>query len=171
MDELLENSDAELHNIDAKDTCPSVSNPIEMKKFLPNHISDCGGFAETLRLAKGARAMLLRNINQTDGLTNGTMGVIDSFQFDRYGDLSAVKILFDAPWADMYPKRPDPTAKKPHRQKRRPAKKKLTASKDESETVAKKPKMTRKRKTTKTPNAETDTTAKRPPATKRKRSK
>ena len=58
-------------------------------------ISDCGGFAETLKLAKGARAMLLRNINQTDGLTNGSMGTIDSFQHDRYGDLSAIKIIFD----------------------------------------------------------------------------
>ena len=52
-------------------------------------------FLQTLTLKVGARIMLTFNIDTEDGLTNGTMGTVDSFSKDKFNHLHTINIIFD----------------------------------------------------------------------------
>ncbi|KAG7299154.1 hypothetical protein JYU34_017689 [Plutella xylostella] len=48
---------------------------------IPADVNNCGGLLHVLKLGKGSRVMLRRNISVTEGLVNGAMGIICKFKW------------------------------------------------------------------------------------------
>lgn len=72
--------------------------PSSMKNFkFSNDDRFTGGLPEVLTVAIGARVILTRNIDVSDGLANGTQGIIIDIKFLPNNKPVAVIILFDSP--------------------------------------------------------------------------
>ena len=71
--------------------------PQSMKKLtLSDDPRYTGGLSTTVQLAVGARVMLIRNIDVSDGLTNGTQGTVIDFIFNKNNSTTlAVLVKFD----------------------------------------------------------------------------
>lgn len=70
---------------------------------IPADVNNCGGLLHSIKLAEGSRVMLRRNISISDGLVNGTMGIVKKFKSPAFrrdqleeGELpEAILIQFD----------------------------------------------------------------------------
>jgi ATP-dependent DNA helicase PIF1 len=58
-------------------------------------VSRTAGLETQLRLGVGARVMLRRNIDMENGLVNGSIGTIQSFEFEANGQVKKLDISFD----------------------------------------------------------------------------
>ena len=67
-----------LHTMVAKDTKPDNS-PLPDSFNLPDNPALTGGLSKELKLCIGARIMISKNIDVTDGLVNGTQGTVVGF--------------------------------------------------------------------------------------------
>lgn len=71
------------------------------EKYIPVDDRNAGGMPNTLRLSKGSRVMLLRNIYTKQGLVNGALGRVQHIEFSNISDTKGMKypakiyILFD----------------------------------------------------------------------------
>lgn len=77
------------YDVDAGSEVPS--------NFFDTCGDDVGGLSSHLTLCLGARVMLIRNIHIEQGLVNGAMGYIHSFEISDSGVVQTVNILFDDP--------------------------------------------------------------------------
>ena len=74
-----------------KDTATNLAN-IKM----PDKPRDTGNLRHTLRLKVGARVMLTTNVDVSDGLTNGSMGVVQHIDIDgETRSMKAILVKFD----------------------------------------------------------------------------
>ena len=92
--------DVEIHESNARHFCADV------RRFRPNINSRLGWVAQTrymntLRLWKGARVMLIYNINKSDKLANGQMGEVLGFHYVN-NVLLYVIVEFDDPMCGRY---------------------------------------------------------------------
>ena len=59
---------------------------------------DAGGMSAILRLSKGTRVMLLRNMKPKSGMVNGAMGTVDDISIDQTtNQIIRISVLFDNP--------------------------------------------------------------------------
>ena len=65
------------------------------ENMIPNDDHDAGGLPNKIDLCISARVMLLRNIFTSDGLVNGAISSVHSFEFDQSGSVAVVNVLFD----------------------------------------------------------------------------
>ena len=54
-----------------------------------------GGLEKILKLAVGARVMLRKNLDVTNGLVNGSMGTVIDVVYDKHEDIQLLKMKFD----------------------------------------------------------------------------
>ena len=70
--------------------------PAALKNYcLSDNPTYTGGLPTTIKLKKGARIMLIRNIDVTDGLANGSTGKVIDFKYSEHGTVLAVFVKFD----------------------------------------------------------------------------
>jgi len=70
--------------------------PVSMKDYtVPDDEQFTGGLATTVQVAIGARVMLIRNVDVSDGLANGTQGEVVDIKFTSNRTPVAVLVRFD----------------------------------------------------------------------------
>ena len=69
-----------------------VQHVVPTRNQLPNNADDCGGLEEMVRLSKGARVMLRRNVDVDDGLVNGAVGTKVDFEWPE-GRAEAANVM------------------------------------------------------------------------------
>ena len=67
-----------VYSIKAEDTCKEIQTG-QMSVTMPKNPTDTGGLLETVELAIGARVMITRNVDTSDGLVNGMLGTVVGF--------------------------------------------------------------------------------------------
>jgi ATP-dependent DNA helicase PIF1 len=63
------------------------------RQHLPDDSRDAGGLWTELKLSENSRVMCIKNLG--DGIINGSMGNVHSFDLDKSGAVKAVFVLFD----------------------------------------------------------------------------
>ncbi|XP_060577549.1 uncharacterized protein LOC132734725 [Ruditapes philippinarum] len=72
--------------------------PLSLKNYrLSDDEKHTGGLAKVITIAVGARVILTRNVDVSDGLTNGTQGIVREIKFLSINKPIAIMILFDSP--------------------------------------------------------------------------
>ena len=88
---MLDKLSTDIVSVEANDKIPESLKG----KTIPTDPRYTGGLPQTIDLAIGARVMLIRNVDVTDGLTNGAQGTIVDFIFGQSRKPVAVLIKFD----------------------------------------------------------------------------
>ncbi|XP_060571765.1 uncharacterized protein LOC132729947 [Ruditapes philippinarum] len=73
----------------------SDNTPLPETLNLPKNQSLTGGLCEKLSLCKGARVMITKNIDVTEGLVNGTQGIVEDFWSAPTGEVTAIIVKCD----------------------------------------------------------------------------
>ena len=96
---LFASDESGRNKIKPKRARPVGDSPLALLKFLQKHMKEkpnhTGGLPDVVTLAKGARVMLLKNLNMEAGLYNGAMGTVLDFVKDQHRQIDSVTVLFD----------------------------------------------------------------------------
>jgi len=63
--------------------------------LIPEDDREAGGLPRILKVSKGTRIMLIRNINTPEGLVNGAMGYVEYVEIDEHDNVMKIYVLFD----------------------------------------------------------------------------
>jgi len=103
--EEMKQGGLQMFSIHSVDTYASGKNEgqIAPRACSSEKINQCGGFENSLELAIGSKIMLIRNLNVSHGLVNGSIGIVRGFTWSRLkrvqeeiGELpDSVEVFFD----------------------------------------------------------------------------
>ena len=77
-----------VYTVKAEDTCKEIQTG-QMSATLPKNPRLTGNLIESIELAIGARVMITKNVDTSDGLVNGMLGTVVGFYPEPLGDPSS----------------------------------------------------------------------------------
>ena len=80
------------HYFSSIDSQSGLSCPPE---YIPQDDRDAGNIPQILELSVGSRVMLLRNLDVSQGLVNGAMGVVHQIDVNYLGKVQHIHVVFD----------------------------------------------------------------------------